>query len=166
MKVVGDQLEKWALEQKEGDQADLFGRSAFNRYYYAAFLITREMLGQFEQKWEKTPHKKIPELLTNTLKKSVDESVRGSFKAGVITESQKSKILSSNNESLCNLATILDEAYRVRIIADYEPEVRITQNQKVIALDNHTLTTAKTWAAKANAYCKVIRKAREDAGLA
>ena len=46
MKIVGEKLERWALEQKAVDEKDLFGRSAFNRYYYAVFLLTREMLGK------------------------------------------------------------------------------------------------------------------------
>lgn len=44
MKVVGEQLHDWALQKKAQPERDVFGRSAFNRFYYAAFLITREML--------------------------------------------------------------------------------------------------------------------------
>ena len=56
MKIVGEQLESWALDRKVETERDLFGRSAFNRYYYAVFLLTREMLGEFKASWKKTMH--------------------------------------------------------------------------------------------------------------
>lgn len=64
MKVVGDKLENFALGEKNILSKDLFGRSAFNRYYYAAFLVTREMLGELQNSWKATPHRQIPILLT------------------------------------------------------------------------------------------------------
>ena len=50
MQYVGSELERLALINTDPNSADLLGRSAFNRYYYAAFLITRETLGYMQPK--------------------------------------------------------------------------------------------------------------------
>lgn len=45
---VADHLSQIA-KSRHADEADAFGRTAFNRYYYAAFLSTRELLMQIER---------------------------------------------------------------------------------------------------------------------
>ena len=52
MQYVGSELERLALSDADPNNADLLGRSAFNRYYYAAFLITRETLGYMQPNWK------------------------------------------------------------------------------------------------------------------
>lgn len=162
MKIVGDQLATWALAQTEGDKKDLFGRSAFNRYYYAAFLSTRQMLGEFEPKWQRTVHRNIPDLLKNTLKKKLESAID----ERILPRGEGEQVITEHNKSVRALADLLEQAYQVRISADYEPEVRIQQTNKVISLGNHKLTSAKEWPGRANSYCKAIRRAWKVAGLA
>jgi hypothetical protein len=64
---VADHLSK-AARNAGGGEADAFGRSAFNRYYYAAFLSTRELLATIERSWKGVPHSNIPDLLENDLR--------------------------------------------------------------------------------------------------
>lgn len=159
MKIVGDQLATWALAQAEDDKKDLFGRSAFNRYYYAAFLSTRQMLGEFEPKWERTAHRNIPDLLKGALKRELKSAIDLSRPEGI-------KVIDKHNSSVNALADLLEQAYKVRISADYEPEVRIQQKDEVISLSGHTLTSAEEWPDRADSYCKAIRDAWKVAGLA
>lgn len=159
MKIVGDQLAAWALAQTEDDNKDLFGRSAFNRYYYAAFLSTRQMLGEFEPKWQTTAHRNIPDLLKGELKRELKSAIDLSRPEGI-------KVINKHNSSVNALASLLEQAYKVRISADYEPELRIQQTNKVISLGNHKLTSAERWPGRAASYCKAIRDAWKVAGLA
>ena len=159
MKIVGDQLATWALAQAEDDNKDLFGRSAFNRYYYAAFLSTRKMLGEFEPKWQRTAHRNIPDLLKGQLKRELTSAIDLSRPEGM-------RVINKHNSSINALASLLEQAYKVRISADYEPEVRIQQTNKVISLGNHKLTSAEKWPDRADSYCKTIRAAWREASLA
>ena len=162
MKIVGDQLATWALAQAEDDNKDLFGRSAFNRYYYAAFLSTRQMLGEFEPKWQRNAHGNIPDLLKGKLKKKLTSAID----EGILTRGKDMEVINQHNSSIDALAVLLEQAYKVRISADYEPEVRIQQKDEVISLSGHTLTSAEEWPDRADSYCKAIRDAWKVAGLA
>ena len=162
MKIVGDQLAAWALAQAEDDKKDLFGRSAFNRYYYAACLSTRKMLGELETTWERTAHRNIPHLLKGKLK----EKLTSAIDKGILTRGKDMEVINQHNSSIDALAVLLEQAYKVRISADYEPEVRIQQKDEVISLSGHTLTSAEGWPDRADSYCKAIRDAWKEAGLA
>lgn len=166
MKIVGDQLAIWALAQTEDDKKDLFGRTAFNRYYYAAFLSTRQMLGEFETTWKKTPHGEIPDLLKRTLKRKAEQALKSAIDKDILTRGEGMQVIKQHNKSVSDLAGLLEQAYQVRISADYEPEVRIQQTNKVISLGNHKLTSAKRWPDRAASCCKAIRRAWKVAGLA
>lgn len=85
MQIVAQQLEFWAKEKDKETERDLFGRSAFNRYYYAAFLVTREMLGALRPTWRHTAHAAIPELLEAGLKKRLIGQIRRSRAKNLIT---------------------------------------------------------------------------------
>lgn len=74
MKIVGEKLSDWAVAEKDDGHVDLFGRSAFNRYYYSTFLITRELLRSLDPKWGTAAHKNIPEILRDSLKKKLSTS--------------------------------------------------------------------------------------------
>ena len=166
MKIVGEQLESWALERRAHDEKDFFGRSAFNRYYYAVFLLTREMLGEFKTSWKGTMHASIPNLLRTSVKKEVVQTLEKAVRSGFMTKGESSQIIQQHNRSLAELADLIEMAYQVRIIADYEPEIAIQQERNVLSLDSHKLTSAKTWPDRASAYCKAIRKVWKEVGLA
>ena len=166
MKIVGDQLATWALAQAEDDKKDLFGRSAFNRYYYAAFLSTRQMLGEFEPKWQRTAHRNIPDLLKGALKRKAEQALKSAIDKDILTKGEGMQIIEQHNKSVSDLADLLEQAYQVRISADYEPEVRIQQTNKVISLGGHTLKSAEKWPGLADLNCETIRAAWREAGLA
>lgn len=164
MKIVGEKLEDIALKERDLLSKDLFGRSAFNRYYYAAFLITRKMLGELNFPWKFTPHKEIPNLLNTGVRKGVLSRLRKDAKKGLITEGQKSNLITKLNRATSDLSSLLDEAYDIRVIADYEPEVPISEEGRKLVLKEHKLTTARGWANRASAHCKEIRSVWRDSG--
>ena len=165
MKIVGERLQGWAIEKKVQKEKDLFARSAFNRFYYAAFLITREVLGDLKPEWKKQPHKNIPDLLV-TLQKPIKSELKTQLKAGLISESARSRTLTVLNGSASELSNLLRKAYTLRVVADYEPEVPIKTDNKILLLDDYKLNTAQEWPGKARACCKSIRKIWRDTGLA
>ena len=166
MKVVGEQLEKWAYAQSESDKKDLFGRSAFNRYYYAAFLITREMLSKYDVVWKRATHAGIPDLLEGKFMKPIIDRLRIDAKKNRITDSEMNRLKSELLLATTGLANLLREAYSVRVIADYEPETAIASMGEVISLNSYKLNSASNWANRASSYCKTIHKVWRDVGLA
>ena len=63
MELVGRHLEEQAERRASMPvEFDLFGRSAFNRYYYATFLLARAMMRNFNPNWQ-GPHKGFPDEL-------------------------------------------------------------------------------------------------------
>lgn len=165
MNLVGEKLESIAIAERDLVAKDLFGRSAFNRYYYAAFLITREMLGEFKSAWKATPHKGIPELLNNSLKRQVSSNLKLATKKKLVTENEKNRILTKLQRATSELSNLLTEAYDVRVIADYEPEILLVDNGGKLILNTHKLTTARGWRDRASAHCKEIRSVWKDAGF-
>ncbi len=165
MKIVGEKLQDIAISETDSVKQDLFGRSAFNRFYYAAFLEVRKMLGELDPKWKRTPHGNIPQLLEKGVRKPVTNALRESVKGDVITEAESNKRKHELFTSTTDLANLLREAYDIRLIADYEPENIVEVNDKVISLNSLKLTTAISWSNKASSYCKSIRKVWKETGL-
>lgn len=167
MKLVGEALSKLALEKHPIADRNLYGRSAFNRFYYAAFLITREMLAFLDPKWKSTPHKEIPNRLRDTIRQRLKKSVEHFHRQGIITVSEKSRLINRLNEATEELAEMLERAYDARVIADYKPEKLICiDSNKVISLQAHKLDSARSWPNRASAYCKTIISVWKEAGLA
>lgn len=166
MQYVGSELERLALSNVDSNNADLLGRSAFNRYYYAAFLITRETLGYMQPNWKGTPHVNIPELLTTGLKNPAKRALTQQRRNGVITLGIESRLLTELSTTASELAQLLTQAYDARILADYEPEIKTIKDKNVICLKSHKLTTARQWPEKADRYCARLKRIWKEIGLA
>lgn len=166
MQFVGDELQRLALVERDLQNFDLLGRSAFNRYYYATFLITRKTLGMMKSSWKGTAHAEIPNLLETALRKPVAHQLRNQLRIGIINEGDKSRSLTNINSAGSELAQLLRNAYHARILADYEPEILLTKERDIIMLESYKLTTAKEWPNKAETLCKRILKVWKEAGLA
>lgn len=165
MIFVGQQLQVLALQQTDANKADTLGRSAFNRFYYASFLCTRDMLGKLNPAWKHTAHAAIPNHLRTAIRKPVKTQLDKNVRNGLMEAGEKSRILTSLQASSEELANLLTSAYAVRIIADYQPEVPINIDGKVIDLEGNKLTTAEQWPHRANTYCSQILKAWRSAGV-
>lgn len=165
MRIVGDKLENWANKAKSTDEKNLFGRSAFNRYYYSAYLITREMLGEFDEGWKYMSHKSIPGLLTGKVRDKAKRQIKNAFNSKLISYGECSRMQTSINEATSNLANLLKLAYDIRCVADYQPEKVIVINKKSLSLENYKLSSAPSWTNQVNRDCGVIKKLWKDLGI-
>lgn len=165
MQIVGDRLVQWTEDCAEVAEADKFGRSAFNRYYYSAFLLTRAMLGEFDTGWQRTAHSEIPNLLKTGVKRRIETALTAAEKGGIISVSEKSSMLTQVKSALNELASLLAEAYEVRVVADYEPEEILRVSAGAISLRSCNAEAASNWSNRTSAYCKTIRRVWMEAGL-
>lgn len=166
MQIVGNELERLALSNSNLDDSDLLGRSAFNRYYYAAFLITRETLGLMQANWRGTAHAEIPNLLQEGLRKPARSAIRKQKQSGLLDSGDESRILTDLNATGSELAQLLRNAYDARILADYEPDIKTSRDGNIIMLKSHTLTSAKEWPRRASKQCARLLKIWKEVGLA
>jgi hypothetical protein len=166
MIVVAKRLSEIAVNEATEEGADAFGRSAFNRYYYASFLITRDMLRQLNPSWKRTPHSDIPDLLTETITKRISAEARRQAKASLIHASRASSLRTEARSAAGQLADLLKGAYEVRLVADYEPEERILRGNNVIRLSGHTLGEAGAWPKRAEWHASSLLRIWRDLALA
>lgn len=166
MQIVGNELERLALSNGDPKDSDLLGRSAFNRYYYASFLITRETLGFMQSNWKGTVHAEIPNLLEKGIRKPARVALEKQLRTGLIDKGEKSRILAELNSTGSELAQLLRLAYDARILADYEPEIRTTRQDNVISLKSYKLSAAKNWPTTAERLCGRLKRTWKEIGLA
>lgn len=162
MQKVGHHLQMEAIK-KAGIERDIFARSAYNRYYYAVFLDVRKMLGEFDPKWARTPHKSIPELLKGSITRNFKDGKLRAKKNGDFGLIPKLKygILSA-----AALANLMEKANATRVVADYEPtEPVIFSSAKRFALRNIEITDAHEWEASVRVWANSIREAWRQANV-
>ncbi|MEY8241027.1 MAG: hypothetical protein RPT25_11825 [Cycloclasticus sp.] len=164
MRRVGEHLEELALGSKDDDLVDLFGRSAFNRYYYSCYLATRKMLSELQPGWKGSKHSDIPILLTAGVRKKPNDVFKKMEKKG-IDSGRCAKRRQDLQTATNDLAGLLKLAYDARVISDYEPEEPIQKNGNVISLRNNKLNEAKGWLGRTNGYIKTIKKIWKESGL-
>jgi hypothetical protein len=128
-----------------GDDADAFGRSAFNRFYYAAYLSVRDLLIRIDDAWGRQSHKTVPDLLEQAVLHRMRQQAKKLAKTGVLTHARQQQINSQANMAAADIASILRGAYTVRVTADYAPEVRVTFISSGFRLENHSFDEARLW---------------------
>lgn len=165
MRVVGDRLAEWAAKEKKPESSDVYSRSAFNRYYYATYLLTREMLKELQSSWAKSGHKQIPEILENALLEKSRRTIKNASKSGMISHSEASRFRNSIDSAVSDLSALLRVAYSVRVIADYSPEVRVTRERGNFRLGSHSLNSACRWPDRASIAIARILRAWKELGL-
>ncbi|GJL56650.1 MAG: hypothetical protein NPIRA02_37820 [Nitrospirales bacterium] len=161
MQKVGEKLAEWAKSESNTQDVDAIGRSAFNRFYYASFLLTREMLGNFDSQLMKARHASIPEILNGSIKKKIQRVSRS--RKNMISQ----KDVSQAFDSLNALSSLLQDAYKVRCDADYCPEKKIIRNgvKGEIFLEEKKLSSASNWQRHAERYVKIIQRVGKNLGL-
>ena len=143
METVARHLENEALARL-GNQVeyDEFGRSAFNRYYYAAFLEVREMMRHFDHKWFGS-HGSLPDELIGSVKRRFSQAKSRAFKIG-------DKGLESRCQyaihHLHELSDLMRKIYGIRVVADYQPETLILISGGSLSLAAVEIGVAKHWA--------------------
>jgi hypothetical protein len=149
MKIVGDHLTGVAASRPNPMECDLFGRSAFNRYYYGAYLIARDMLAQLDRAWARTSHSDIPDLLEGAVINKIRKEAKNQEQAGLLSKAASSGHRKSAAIAVAQLSQLLRSAYGVRIVADYEPDAPISRNGHILILVDHSTDEAKRWQGRA-----------------
>lgn len=157
MEVVAHHLQVTAIRWGNPAERDLFGRSSYNRYYYAAFLNVRQVLVQLKPEWRRLAHASYPEILTGRI---VQILSRGRYQAlrvqdsGLVNQCQRAIAASKG------LATLLKAGYAIRVIADYSPEVLVDfVHANRFSLNNVEISEAHQWPERAKAWAREIENA-------
>jgi hypothetical protein len=165
VRIVGDRLRDWASASSTVVERDAFGRSAFNRYYYAVFLETREMLEQMRDSWKNTAHNNIPRLLETSVLQRVRAGAKQQQRSGLMSPAEHSSTISSASQAACELASLLRTAYLTRVVADYEPETAVSETNGAISLNGHSLDSARNWPSLASGWIGILLNSWRKIGL-
>lgn len=162
--LVAENLSTTARGQN-GAVADAFGRSAFNRYYYAAYLVVRELLECFDADWGRQSHSSIPTLLEGALLKLIRNETKRQGKLGALRESDVGRLNRQAARAAAALAETLTTAYSVRVIADYEPKLAVEFKNGTFRLIDHTEGEAKAWLTVVSQHKGTLMQIGRELGL-
>jgi hypothetical protein len=163
---VADRLSEWAIELGTDPSMDVFGRSAFNRYYYSAYLKMRQTLYEMDNSYARTPHASIPGLLEGGILKRIRKELQGQQKAKLIGDSRASVLRHDANTAAAELGNILRTAYQVRVIADYSPEVGVVfANRRQFSLNGTHQGSARTWSRRVEHFGGMLLNVWKSLGL-
>jgi len=153
MEVVARHLKNHATTMSAGIDRDLFGRSAFNRFYYAAFLNLKADLGAVITALPKT-HAGIPDFLRTTVKK---ELAAGIAKARRADDQALMKACSQAKSAASELADLMEQGYVTRVVADYHPDALVNFSDSLnFMLNNVPVDYAQTWPHRARLFARNI----------
>jgi hypothetical protein len=154
---VAHHLQQQAIRERvNAAQADSFGRSAFNRYYYATFIRTRKLFAALDPAWSQLPHKDYPELLKGKIKNHFKKVQRKAVKLG---DKELSAACSKAASYSFALAEMFSKSKSIRVVSDYEPEesIKFIDNGR-FSLRDVNISTAHEWPKKADMFCVLIEK--------
>lgn len=153
MEIVAQYLRVQALAHSLETERDLFGRSAFNRFYYAAFLIVRADLGAAIPELP-TQHAGIPDFLKTTV---INKLAKGRERARRVQDTELVNLFSRARSAAHDLASLMTEGNSTRVLADYFPEESI-----VFAPDGEfhlrkiSVSRAQSWPSKASHFAGTV----------
>ncbi|MBF0556125.1 MAG: hypothetical protein HQK96_16500 [Nitrospirae bacterium] len=146
MRDVADKLKEWAIQQKDDNKADVFGRSAFNRYYYAVFLKTRKVIKRIHPDIGDIKHKEIPDIMRGKhISGKVENRIQHAKNKKRIDPEKFLYYKDTLKISVETLSKLHTNAYDIRVKADYFPEVPIIRENNSITLNGQTLDEASKW---------------------
>lgn len=161
MELVAKHLESEALSRKSPEEIDVFGRTAFNRYYYATFWIVRNAVAKIDPKWSEPTHSDLPNLLEGAFLKLFRKEIK---KAGVL--GVKVEILTArSNGSAGGLASLMRHAYALRVQADYKFDAGVTKEGAVLVLKETKTSEAANWPRKAETLTSDLLDVAKRIGL-
>lgn len=155
MEEVGLHLRAHALVilPTQEREADLFGRSAFNRLYYSAYLTTKSILGEVLSDMPRS-HKGTPEYLRGLATGRIAHIKRAAVRAG---DHKLRQDCTNAKVAVDALAGLLEGANTVRETADYFPEIPVLfKTGHSFSLNATEVELAKAWPNQARQYARTI----------
>lgn len=148
--TVADHLAKQAtsIHGRSGANillAGAFGRTAYNRYYYACYLDIRLFVAAINSRWGSLNHSEVPDFLIGAVNNRISQELTKCEKIGLITKGELLSKKSLVHTSLNTMASIMSKAYSIRCTVDYEPEVNIEFDRNTFLIDSVTVASAKDW---------------------
>ncbi|MCA8054408.1 hypothetical protein [Burkholderia cepacia] len=154
MEIVAQHLQQVALAQTDPTDRDHFGRSAFNRYYYATFLHVKAGLGSINPDWNTMAHAGIPEVLRGSVQR---ELKRGRTKAQRTDDAELVRLCSKALSAVSDLADLMEKGYATRVAADYHPEILVDfSGYRSFKLNTVPVEDAHGWPYRARALIDAI----------
>lgn len=154
MQSVAHHLQLEAVRLAPAQEADVFARSAFNRYYYATFLSVRAALVVIDRKYEHSlKHKEIPSMLRATVQKRIKAIEKKAHKLDDTKLVTECKQASSQNLSF---AQVLEKAYAIRVVADYNPGTLVSFNKPRFELSGVSVNEAHNWPELATVWSSAV----------
>ncbi len=159
MHTVGHHLQKKAVGA-ETHNKDAYARSAFNRYYYSAFLTIREMLASLDSSWTKLNHTSCSEVLNGKVLKQLKDARRRARKKNDRTLVKK---INRAEWSVNELAKTISTAYGIRVVADYEQEEHVDFDETArFALRSVDVTVAHDWEKNTRTHCIIVKSVWDE----
>ena len=154
MEVVANHLFQEVLKRTDQAEKNLFGRSAFNRCYYATFLNVHAGLKQLDPKWSELSHKAIPDLLKGSIRK---ELAKGRDNASKVSDVAVVQLCARAVSAAYDLSDLMKIGYATRVVADYYPEIQISiPAGQECSLNSVGAKDAKSWSIKSAGYVSTI----------
>ncbi|MCC6597770.1 MAG: hypothetical protein IT559_03160 [Alphaproteobacteria bacterium] len=139
------------------NERDAYARSAFNRYYYDLFLLVRSMLIFLDsEKYSSLSHSDYPNVLKKIAKYFQKEKEQARRSGDVPLETMLQLAISASKA----LASLMEKAYSVRIVADYNPEESVNfVSDKRFSLKKIEITDAHNWRTDVETWIRNIKQA-------
>ncbi|MEC5385532.1 hypothetical protein VVD49_07340 [Uliginosibacterium sp. H3] len=157
MEVVAQYLRQEALSRASPER-DTFGRSAFNRYYYATFLTVKRGISALRPEWAgNIPHADIPNMLRGAIKESLGKGRKRALRAGDFElENLCARAISAAED----LAKVMEQGKATRVAADYHPDILVDfSGEQPFYLNKVSVHVAKDWPFRARAFLDTISQA-------
>lgn len=157
METVGHHLQLEAIERPVGPERDLFGRSSYNRYYYATFLCVRDLVTEFDPKWRRLSHSEYPSLLRGRI---VAKLRQGGASARRLNDRRLDQLCKKAVHAASELSVLMEKGLATRVIADYHPEIPVDfSGSSRFELNSVDITEAHSWPSKARTFSETIQAA-------
>ncbi|WP_186101774.1 hypothetical protein [Burkholderia gladioli] len=165
MERVAEALTEQAVSSPDEMDANMFGRSAFNRYYYSVYLSARQMVIAGHPEIKQFKHKDLPDLLVGKIQENIQLEAGKLKKRHMLSDGQASKLAQSSRQALSELANILREGYHIRVIADYDPNVIAVVRNGHVILEDKTSDAARQWGRRAERCIGQVRRVWRQLGI-
>jgi len=115
------------------------------------------MLSAFNGSWASLAHKSYPEVLKGQV---TQELKKARTKAQKTQDSELQMMIESALSAAVALSSLIEKAYGVRVIADYEPGIAVQfSSANRFSLQSVDITEAHNWHSKVGVWTLAINKA-------